>query len=33
MKRWEYKFVEIDPPSSQMKSEKEFERLGRDGGN
>jgi hypothetical protein len=31
MKRWEYKFVEISPLSSLIKSEREFESLGKEG--
>lgn len=31
MKKWEYRFVELEPPSKQIESEKEFERLGMDG--
>ncbi len=31
MKKWEYKFAEIHPPASQIDSEEEFERLGKEG--
>jgi hypothetical protein len=31
MKKWEYKFVELNPPSNLIASEKEFKQLGKEG--
>jgi len=31
MTNWEYKFVDVHPPSSQIESEREFAKLGKEG--